>query len=160
WFNHEYILMKSDEEIATLFMPILKEHGIDAPMDKVVTVVGLMKGRVSFIKELWDTCKFFFVAPDTYDEKTIKKRWKEDSAQRMTELADLLESLEDFSLAHQEEVVMKWIENHGYHLGNIMNAFRLTLVGEGKGPHMFDISAVLGKEETVKRMRRAVEVLK
>ena len=89
-----------------------------------------------------------------------KKRWKEDSAQRMTELADLLESLEDFSLAHQEEVVMKWIENHGYHLGNIMNAFRLTLVGEGKGPHMFDISAVLGKEETVKRMRRAVKVLK
>ena len=160
WFNHEYILMKSDEEIAQLFMPILKEHGIDAPMDKVVTVVGLMKGRVSFIKELWDTCKFFFVAPTEYDEKTVKKRWKEDSAARMTELADLLESLDDFSLAHQEEVVMKWIEDKGYHLGNIMNAFRLTLVGEGKGPHMFDISAVLGKEETVARMRRAVEVLK
>ena len=160
WFNHEYILMKSDEEIAQLFMPILKEHGIEAPMDKVVTVVGLMKGRVSFIKELWDTCKFFFVAPTEYDEKTVKKRWKEDSAERMTELAALLESLDDFSLAHQEEVVMKWIEDKGYHLGNIMNAFRLTLVGEGKGPHMFDISAVLGKEETVARMRRAVEVLK
>lgn len=69
WFNHEYILMKSDEEIAQLFMPILKEHGIEAPMDKVVTVVGLMKGRVSFIKELWDTCKFFFVAPTEYDER-------------------------------------------------------------------------------------------
>lgn len=160
WFNHEYILMKSDEEIAGLFMPILKEHGIEAPMETVVTVVGLMKGRVSFIKELWDTCKFFFVAPTEYDEKTVKKRWKEDSAVRMTELADLLESLDDFSLAHQEEVVMKWIEDHGYHMGNIMNAFRLTLVGEGKGPHMFDISAVLGKEETVRRMRRAVEVLK
>ena len=146
--------------IASLFMPILKEHGIEAPMGTVVTVVGLMKGRVSFIKELWDTCKFFFVAPTEYDEKTVKKRWKEDSAVRMTELADLLESLDDFSLAHQEEVVMKWIEDHGYHMGNIMNAFRLTLVGEGKGPHMFDISAVLGKEETVRRMRRAVEVLK
>ena len=146
--------------IASLFMPILKEHGIEAPMETVVTVVGLMKGRVSFIKELWDTCKFFFVAPTEYDEKTVKKRWKEDSAVRMTELADLLESLDDFSLAHQEEVVMKWIEDHGYHMGNIMNAFRLTLVGEGKGPHMFDISAVLGKEETVRRMRRAVEVLK
>ena len=92
WFNHEYILMKSDEEIAQLFMPILKEHGIEAPMDKVVTVVGLMKGRVSFIKELWDTCKFFFVAPTEYDEKTVKKRWKEDSAERMTELAALLGS--------------------------------------------------------------------
>ena len=160
WFNHEYILMKSDAEITELFMPILKEHGIDAPMETVTTVVGLMKGRVSFIKELWDTCKFFFVAPESYDEKTVKKRWKEDSAERMTELADLLESLDDFSLAHQEEVVMKWIEDKGYHLGNIMNAFRLTLVGEGKGPHMFDISAVLGKDETVRRMRRAIEVLK
>ena len=76
WFNHEYILMKSDEEIAQLFMPILKEHGIEAPMDKVVTVVGLMKGRVSFIKELWDTCKFFFVAPTEYDEKTVKNAGK------------------------------------------------------------------------------------
>ena len=78
----------------------------------------------------------------------------------MAELADLLESLDDFSLEHQEQVVMKWIEDKGYHMGNIMNAFRLTLVGEGKGPHMFDITAVLGKEETVRRMRRAIEVLK
>jgi glutamyl-tRNA synthetase len=95
WFNHEYILMKSDEEIAQLFMPILKEHGIEAPMDKVVTVVGLMKGRVSFIKELWDTCKFFFVAPTEYDEKTVKKRWKEDSAERMTELEKWLHTIKE-----------------------------------------------------------------
>ena len=80
WFNHEYILMKSNEEVASMFAPVLEEHGIHAPMDKVVTVVGLMKGRVSFINELWDTCKFFFVAPAAYDEKTVKKRWKEDSA--------------------------------------------------------------------------------
>lgn len=160
WFNHEYILRMSNEKVAQLFMPILKEHGIDAPMDKVITVVGLMKGRVNFIKELWDTCKFFFVAPTTYDEKTVQKRWKEDSPEMMTRLADILESLDDFSLAHQEEVVMKWIEDNGYHTGNIMNAFRLTLVGEGKGPHMFDISEVLGKEETVSRMRRAIEALK
>lgn len=149
-----------DRKLAELFMPILKEHGIEAPMDTVATVMGLMKGRVSFIKELWDTCKFFFVAPTEYDEKTVKKRWKEDSAVCMAELADLLESLDDFSLEHQEQVVMKWIEDKGYHMGNIMNAFRLTLVGEGKGPHMFDITAVLGKEETVRRMRRAIEVLK
>lgn len=160
WFNHEYILKKSNEEVAGLFMPILKGHGIEAPMDKVVTVVGLMKDRVSFIKDLWETCKFFFVAPTEYDEKTRKKRWKEDSPERMLELADVLEALDDFSLESQEAVVMKWIEDKGYHLGNIMNAFRLTLVGEGKGPHMFDISAVLGKEETLRRIRRAVEVLK
>ena len=139
WFNHEYILKMSDEK---------------------VTVVGLMKGRVNFVKELWDTCKFFFVAPTEYDAKTVQKRWKEDSAEMMGKLADLLESLDDFSIENQEKVVMKWIEDNGYHTGNIMNAFRLTLVGEGKGPHMFDISAVLGKEETLTRMRRAIEVLK
>lgn len=160
WFNHEYILKMSDEKVAEMFMPILKEHGIDAPMDKVVTVVGMMKGRVNFVKELWDTCKFFFVAPTEYDPKTVQKRWKPDSAEMMTRLADLLESLDDFSLENQERVVMKWIEDNGLHTGNIMNAFRLTLVGEGKGPHMFDISSVLGKEETIARMRRAIEVLK
>lgn len=160
WFNHEYILMKDNEEIADMFIPVLKEHGVEAPREMVVKVIGMMKDRVSFIKDLWDTCKFFFVAPTEYDEKTRKKRWKEDSAKCMTELADLLESLDDFSLEHQEEVVMKWIEEKGYGTGNIMNAFRLTLVGEGKGPHMFDISSVLGKEETINRMRRAIDVLK
>ena len=88
------------------------------------------------------------------------KTLEEDSPERMLELADVLEALDDFSLENQERCVMKWIEDKGYHLGNIMNAFRLTLVGEGKGPHMFDISAVLGKEETLRRIRRAVEVLK
>jgi glutamyl-tRNA synthetase len=119
-----------------------------------------MKDRVSFVKELWDTCKFFFVAPTEYDEKTRKKRWKEDSPARMTELANLLEGLDDFSAENQEKVVMQWIADNEYHMGNVMNAFRLTLVGEGKGPHIFDITKVLGKEESVARIRRAVEVLK
>jgi glutamyl-tRNA synthetase len=122
----------------------------------VVVAAGLMKSRVNFVEELYDLCKFFFIAPTAYEEKTRKKRWKEDSGEMMTKLADLLEGLDDFSLEHQEEVVMKWIEENGYHTGNIMNAFRLTLVGDGIGPHMFDISAFLGKEETLARMRRAV----
>ena len=134
--------------------------GVEAPFEKVVTVVGMMKDRVSFIKELWDVCSFFFVAPAEYDEKTVKKRWKEDSAKCMTELAEVIAGIEDFSIEGQEKVVMDWIAEKGYHTGNIMNAFRLTLVGEGKGPHMFDISWVLGKEETLARMKRAVEVLK
>lgn len=159
WFNHEYILRKSDDELATLFMPILEEHGVSAPREKVEAVVGLMKDRVSFVRDLWEACKFFFVAPTDYDEKTRKKRWKEDSPRQMTELAAVLEELDDFSLEHQEEVVMQWITDKGYRLGDIMNAFRLTLVGEGKGPSMFHISALLGKEETLRRLRRAVEVM-
>ncbi len=160
WFNHEYILKMSDEKAGEMFIPILKEHGIEAPADKAATVAGLMKGRVSFMRELWEACKFFFIAPAGYDAKTVQKRWKEDSAEKMAKLAGLLESLDDFSAGNQEKAVMKWIEDNGYHTGDIMNAFRLTLVGEGKGPHMFDITSVLGKEETITRMRRAIKVLK
>ena len=104
-------------------------------------------------------CKFFFVAPTDYDEKTRKKRWKEDSSSQLTELMHVLESIDDFSVEGQEAVVHKWIEDKEYKLGNIMNAWRLTLVGEGKGPGMFDISAFLGKEETLRRMKRAIETL-
>ena len=160
WFNHEYIMKRDNGELAELFMPILKANGVEVSMDKVITVVGLMKDRVSFVKDLWETCKFFFVAPSEYDEKTRKKRWKEDSPMQMLELAGFLEALEDFSVENQEKAVMAWIAEKGYHLGNVMNAFRLTLVGEGKGPHIFDITAVLGKEESLRRIRRAVEVLK
>lgn len=161
WFNHHYIQQKSNEEIAEMFLPVLKEQGVEnTPFEKVVTVVGLTKERVSFVKELWDAAGFFFVAPQSYDEKTVKKRWKEDSAQQMTELAEVLNGIGDFSPEHQEKVVMDWIAEKEYHTGNIMNAFRLALVGEGKGPHMFDITSVLGKEETINRLHRAVEVLK
>ena len=165
WFNHEYILMKSAEEIAALFEPIVKEHCPNETTERIVAVTRMMKDRVSFVKELWPLCSFFFVAPTEYDEKTAKKRWKapaegeSGSAQQLTELMQVLEGIDDFSLENQERIVHAWIEEKGYKLGNIMNAWRLTLVGEGKGPGMFDISAFLGKEETLKRMKRAIEVL-
>ena len=160
WFNHEYILRKSNEEIADLFAPIVANNGVDESMERIRTVVSLMKDRVSFVRELWDLCSFFFLPPAEYDEKTVRKRWKEYSAQQMTELAEVLEGIDDFSIEGQEPVVMKWVEDKGYKLGDIMNAFRLALVGIGKGPGMFDISAFLGKKETLRRLRRAVEVLK
>ena len=159
WFNHEYILKKSAEEIAQLFFPIVKEHCPDETLARVTAVTAMMKDRVSFVKELWPLCSFFFVAPEAYDEKTAKKRWKEDSAQVMNELIAVLESIDDFSLENQEQIVHAWVEQKEYKLGNVMNAWRLTLVGEGKGPGMFDISAFLGKEETIARMKRAIEVL-
>lgn len=159
WFNHEYILKKTDAELAPDFDRILRQNGIEAPMERVTAVVGMMKSRVNFIKELWPLCKFFFVAPESYDEKTTRKRWKENSHTQLSELCDFLEQLDDFSLENQEAQVMKWIEEKEYRTGDIMNAWRLALVGEGKGPHMFDISAFLGKEETLRRTRRAIEVL-
>ena len=159
WFNHEYMLKKSNEEVANLFAPIVANNGVDESMERITKVVAMMKDRVNFVKELWPLCSFFFIAPTKYDEKTVKKRWKADSAKVMGELADVLEGIDDFSVEGQEPVVMKWVEEKGYKLGDVMNAFRLTLVGIGKGPGMFDISAFLGKEETLKRMRKAIEVL-
>ena len=160
WFNHEYILHKSSEEVARLFAPIVAGNGVDEPMARIEQVVRMMKDRVNFVKELWPLCSFFFIPPTEYDEKTVRKRWKADSAHVMGELADVLEGIDDFSVEGQEREVMAWIESKGYKLGDVMNAFRLALVGIGKGPGMFDISAFLGKEETLSRLRRAIEVLK
>lgn len=160
WFNHEYILRKSDAEIARLFAPIVANNGVDETLERVTQVVSMMKDRVNFVKELWSLCSFFFIPPTEYDEKTVKKRWKPDSAKVMSELAEVLESVQDFTVEGQEHVVLAWVEQQGYKLGDVMNAFRLALVGIGKGPGMFDISAFLGKEETLKRLHKAIDTLK
>ncbi|WP_373763567.1 glutamate--tRNA ligase [Porphyromonas loveana] len=160
WFNHQYIQHADNEILAELFRPVLREHGVEAAVEKVVRVIALVKERVNFVRELWDQGGFFFVAPTEYDEKTAKKRWKEDSATQLGELSSLLETLDvSFVAIEVEPIVKNWIEQGGYHLGNLMNATRLALVGESKGPHIFDIMEVLGRDETVRRIRRAVEVL-
>lgn len=160
WFNHQYVQKKDNKEIAALFQPVLASHGVEADPSYVEKVVAMMKDRVNFVKELWDVCAFFFVAPTEYDEKTRKKRWKEDSAVQLAELVEVLRAREPFDIAGTEEEVKAWIEQKGYHLGNIMNATRLALVGEGKGPHIFDITEALGKEESIRRIERAIEILK
>jgi glutamyl-tRNA synthetase len=159
WFNHQYVQLKSNEELARLFLPILQKNGVEAPWDKVVKVVGLVKERVGFVKNLWEQAAFFFVPPAAYDEKTVSKRWKEDSPEQLRELSAVLQPIADFTASGVEQTVMSWIESKGYHTGNIMNAFRLALVGEAKGPHIFDITEVIGKEETLNRVQKAVNEL-
>ena len=159
WFNHEYMLMKGNGEVAGLFAPIVRSHVPEATDAQIEAVVAMMKDRVNFVSELWPLCSFFFVAPTEYDEKTRRKRWKEDSARVMGELAQVLGGIDDFSIAGQEPIVEQWIQDKGYKLGDVMNAWRLALVGEGKGPGMFDISAFLGKDETIARMKRAIDTL-
>lgn len=159
WFNHQYIQLRPNAEIANIYYPILEEKGVDVTLGYVETVVGLVKERVNFVKELWDQSFFFFVAPVSYDEKVVKKRWKEDSPAQMAELIDILKDIDDFSAHNQEAIVKAWIESKGYHLGNVMNAFRLAVVGESKGPHMFDITAAIGKDETIVRLQKAIQDL-
>ena len=158
WFNHKYLQKKSDEELAELFAPTLAEHHVEEPDPaRLARIIGLVKERVSFVKELWEQISFFYVAPETYDPKAIKKRWKPETPAIMQELIALLEGLDDFESKATEEVVIPWIEKNGYHMGNVMNAFRLAVVGECRGPHMFDITEIIGKEETLRRLRVALE---
>ena len=160
WFNHEYILQKSDAELAELFKPLLTQQGVDVAKYSdayLTTVVSLVKGRVNFVKELWEQARFFFEAPTTYAEKDVKKRWKEDTPAILTELIAILQGMDNFESKPSEEVVIGWITEKGYHMGNVMNAFRLAVVGECKGPHMFDITELLGKEETIARIEKAIK---
>ena len=159
WFNHKYIQNKSNEELTELFLPILQEKGISADPAKTAKIIGLVKDRISFVKELWAQTSYFFIAPESYEEKSVKKRWKEDTPEQMKELIEILENITDFASEDTEKIVLGWITENNYHMGNVMNAFRLAVVGECKGPHMFDITTILGKEETIKRIKKAIEVL-
>ena len=163
WFNHEYLLREDDAKLAQLFKPVLEANGVkpeDFGDEFITRTVSLVKGRVSFVSELWDQGKFFYVAPTTYAEKDIKKRWSTEMPAIMEELVAVLDGIADFTSKPSEEIVLAWIAAKGYHLGNVMNAFRLTVVGECKGPHMFDITELIGKEETIARIRRGIAEIK
>ena len=159
WFNHQYLQTKTDKELASLFEPVLKENNIFVASEYVVKAVALVKERVSFVSELWGQTSFFFVAPENYDEKAVKKRWKPESGEELSALADFFEGLTDLSAAPTEVAVKSWIEEKGYSLGGVMNVFRLALVGELKGPHIFDIVEMLGKEEVIRRLRKIIKEL-
>ena len=156
WFNHQYLQMKSDDELAELFMPILEQHNVKADKAIVAKVIGLTKDRVNFVPELWEQTNFFFVAPAEYDEKSLAKRWKEDSPRHMTEMLALLETQNDWSAEALDNLIMPWIAEKEYGVGVVMNAFRICLVGAARGPHIWAITDVLGKEETLRRVRTAL----
>ena len=161
WFNHEYLMHLDDAQLAALFKPVLAQH-VDPSRftDEYITrAVGLIKSRINFVGDAWEHTRFFFVAPTEYSEKDVKKRWKEDTPAIMRQLIEVLRGLDDMTSAHAEEVVLGWIKDNEYHMGNVMNAFRLTVVGECKGPHMFDITELLGKDETIARIERGLATI-
>lgn len=159
WYNHQYILKMPNHELAERFIPTLEEKGITVSTEKVARIIGLVKERVHFEKELWEQSSFFFEAPTTYDEKTVRKRWKEETPQQMQQLIEVYESMDNFSATYQETVVKKWINDNGLNMGGIMNALRLAIVGEPKGPGMFLITELIGKKETLNRLQQAIDTL-
>ncbi len=159
WFNHQYLQLMPNNKIADEYLKILKGRGIEVSFDFAEKVVGLVKERCSFAQEIWDQSSFFFVKPETYDEKIIKKRWKEDTPQRLREIADILNSITDFSVETADQAVHSYIEKNELNMGQIMNCLRLSIVGEGKGPNLFEIICLIGKEETLERINTAIETI-
>jgi len=152
WFNHQYLIQKSDEQLAEEFMPLLDTKQISCDMAKLVRIIGLVKERVQFVSELWEQLDFFFVRPTGYNPKMLKKSMKGDSPELLAELKKLLSVQDDFSSQQLEDVVKTWIESKEIGFGKVMNPLRLALVGEGKGPHLFDIIEILGKQESLQRI--------
>jgi glutamyl-tRNA synthetase len=152
WFNHQYLIKKSGEELAKLFMPVLDEKGVDYSNVDLERICNMLKERVDFVRQLWDESYFFFEAPKEYDEKFMKKSCKEDTPELLQKLADILNSTEDFTAEALENNVKTWLEAEEIGFGKVMSPFRLALTGAGKGPHIFDIVEIIGKEETIKRI--------
>ena len=160
WYNHEYLISMDAHQLAALFMPVLAEHGhADADPEYVARAVDMIKGRIDFVRDLWTQGDFFFEAPAAYAEKDVKKRWKEGTADIMRQLIGVLEGIDDMTSANAEKIVLDWIAKNEYHLGNVMNAFRLAVVGACRGPHMFDITELMPKQEVIARINKAIEVL-
>lgn len=159
WFNHQYLIRKSDSEIANLFQPILEQYNFDVPTDKLIRIVGLVKERVNFVQEIWEQTNFFFERPLAYDQQTVAKFWKEDTAAIMNEAAEVINAVRPWETQSIERSLKEFINAKGYGMGKVMNAIRLSLVGASKGPGVADICEVLGKDETIQRIMQALTIL-
>jgi glutamyl-tRNA synthetase len=157
WFNHQYLQKQSNESLANSFSTILKDRGISTALD-VTRIVSLIKERANFVAEFWEMSDFFFEAPTSYDEKAAKN-WKEDTPAIMGQLIATIQSIDDFSSLNIETIVKDWMTQNEIGMGKVMQPVRLSLVGALKGPHLFDIVELIGKEETIKRLEKAIATL-
>jgi glutamyl-tRNA synthetase len=159
WFNHQYLLKRSNEELAMQFREELRARGFHYDISELEVLIGLVKERVSLVKDLWAETDFFFIAPETYDQDVIKKRWNKETPVLLGELKSVLQGIDDFTPSETETAVKAWIAEKRYNTGHIMNAFRLVVVGASRGPHIFDIIGWLGKEKTIERIDRGLSII-
>jgi glutamyl-tRNA synthetase len=158
WFNHQYLVKKNDGDLAKIFAPIIAEKGFSTALEmtKLEKIVSLIKERAHFVSEFWELSDYFFVAPTSYDEKA-SKNWNSATPALMQELILVLMEITDFTSANIEATVKDWMTKNEIGMGKVMQPFRLSLVGALKGPHLFDIVELIGKEETVKRIAKAID---
>lgn len=156
WFNTKYFQMRSSEELAELFMPLVNEKGFRPDSATLVKIVSLVKERAGFVKDLWHEADFFFVAPESYDSDVVRKRWNADAPRQLTELREMVAAVQPFAPEVLEQKVKEWIASKGYNTGAMLNLFRLLLVGASRGPHLFDIAGLIGRDETLRRMENGI----
>lgn len=159
WLNHQYLQKRTNNQLALEFREFLRAKGYHVDIVRLEILVGLVKERVSFVKDIWEQTDFFFKAPFDYDREAIKKRWQENTPAMLKELIPVLQGVADFTEPATESAVKAWIESKGYNTGAVMNAFRLVIVGTLRGPQMFDIISWIGREETIKRIEKGLSVI-
>jgi len=155
WFQHHYMQETGNEQIAAELVDLLKTKDISTTPEYAEHIVALLKERTTFLSDFWNQGSYFFTAPENYDEKAVKKAWKEDTPQILQQVIEILENTEDFSAGNVQDRVKSWITSEGIGFGKVMQPFRISLVGAMQGPDVFDIAAAIGKEETVARLQKA-----
>lgn len=160
WFNHQYLIHKDDAQLAQAFAPVVESHNISRAfsLPELTRIVALIKDRAHFVSEFWELSDYFFVAPTGYDEKA-SKNWKEDTPALMNQLIEVIAGVDNFSSQNIETAVKDWMMQNEIGMGKVMQPFRLSLVGALKGPHLFDIAEIIGKDETVSRIQKAIQAL-
>ena len=160
WFNHQYLINKDIKELSSLYKEILKEKEIKIPDESLIKIIDLVKERATFVSDLWEQSYFFFNKPTEYDAKVIKKKWKEDTPEMMKKILFVIKNIENFKAEIIEETVKNYIVKNELSFGKILNPLRLCLVGSGKGPSLFHIAEILGKEEVIARILNGIEKIK
>ncbi len=160
WFNHQYLLKKEDAALVFLFQKILQKKGFTVSDEFVGKVISLIKERSNFVDDFWDQSYFFFQAPGSYDPEFVKKRWKENTPGILMNLISELSLLENFSSENLEKTIHDFLDKNQLGMGQVMNALRLTIIGSGRGPGMFDVMELLGKEEVINRINKGLQTIK
>ena len=156
WFNEQYLHRMPDEEVGRLLLPVIHEHGFNVCIFMATKVARLFKERATFVKDIWELSDYVFIAPEAYDAKTATKFWKGENPARVAELREVLAGVGDFAAEKIDKAIHAWIEAKGYPMGQVMNSFRLAVIGRNGGPGMADICELVGKEETLSRIDRAL----
>jgi glutamyl-tRNA synthetase len=160
WFNHQHIQMMKEGELIGAFQTVLHSSGVEVTRDRLEVLVPIIKPRINFIHEIWEESRIFFHGPEAYDPEVIKKRWKEDTPEKMQLLSAVLKKCDPFTAESLETTVKSTIAENEWGMGAIMNAWRLLLVGAARGPGLFDLAAFLGRNEVLLRMERGIQQIK